>query len=350
MKNKQLEILKILDEQLLNYPSTKVITKYLKVIVREQLKSCTIFEDEEFKPEKLSRAKIYEKATGKIVSSEVAKSRIRISKLEEELDNLINNHPDCKREYEKIGYIPIIEVCTSKGGSKNEKLLWINIKELQEPANECIDEEENTLDKKNDYYQIEYERSKLNIKGSLFSKVFLKEGKLVMRSVKGIFLMLLLMISFVFDVVLLIFSILIFIVIKDLPNIHLWEAILFGTFILYVYCHWKYFFLPLHHLPSNRVIKDPHLMAGINVDNADLELFRNSDGDNVLHLTQFTSTCPICTAPIELANGKPDQMQPLVGRCKEAPHAHVYSFDRVMLTGYFLGIDGYLQDDKKSLT
>ncbi len=348
MKNKQLKVIKILNEQLLNYPSTKKITKYLRVIVNEQLKACTVFENESFKPEKLSRVKIYEKAIGEKVSSDVAKRRIRISKLEEELENLINNHPDCKREYEEIGYIPIIEICTSEGGPKNEKLLWINIKELKKSdINENLIED--NFDKKNNCFQIKYERSKINIKGSLFSKIFLKEGKLVMRSVKGIFLMLLLMINFAFDIFLLIYSILIFIVIRDLPNIHLWEAILFGAFILYVYLHWKYLFLPLHQLPLNRVVKDPHLMAGINVDNADLELFKNSDGDNVLHLTQFTATCPICTGEIILANGKPDQTQPLVGRCKEAPHAHVYSFDRVMLTGYFLGVDGYLQDDKKSL-
>ena len=44
-----------------------------------------------------------------------------------------------------------------------------------------------------------------------------------------------------------------------------------------------------------------------------------------------------------LADGKPDQKAPLVGRCREAPHAHVYSFDRVTLRGYFLGHEGYLK-------
>ena len=43
--------------------------------------------------------------------------------------------------------------------------------------------------------------------------------------------------------------------------------------------------------------------------------------------------------------GKPDQKAPLVGRCREAPHAHVYSFDRVTLKGFFLGHEGYLEDN-----
>lgn len=42
--------------------------------------------------------------------------------------------------------------------------------------------------------------------------------------------------------------------------------------------------------------------------------------------------------------GKPDQKQPLVGRCKEAPHAHVYSFDRMTMKGCFLGVKNYLVD------
>jgi hypothetical protein len=42
--------------------------------------------------------------------------------------------------------------------------------------------------------------------------------------------------------------------------------------------------------------------------------------------------------------GKPDHKELLVGRCREAPHAHVYSFDRVTLKGYFLGHEEYLKN------
>ena len=72
------------------------------------------------------------------------------------------------------------------------------------------------------------------------------------------------------------------------------------------------------------------------------EMYKGKDGYKVARVTEFIATCPICSAPIELADGKPDQKAPLVGRCREAPHAHVYSFDRVTLKGFFLGHEGYL--------
>ena len=75
-----------------------------------------------------------------------------------------------------------------------------------------------------------------------------------------------------------------------------------------------------------------------NNKNIPLDILHNTS--DIYHLagkvTEFTATCPICSGVIELANGKPDQKQPLVGRCREAPHAHVYSFDRVLMSGKLL--------------
>lgn len=96
--------------------------------------------------------------------------------------------------------------------------------------------------------------------------------------------------------------------------------------------------MPLYLLPYHRVVKAPMFFANINVDNADIEMYRNKDKLNIARITEFTATCPICSGVIELANGKPDQKPPLVGRCKEAPHAHVYSFDRMTMEGYLLGV------------
>lgn len=73
-------------------------------------------------------------------------------------------------------------------------------------------------------------------------------------------------------------------------------------------------------------------------------MYRNSDKLKVARITEFTAICPICSGVIDLANGKPDQKQPLVGRYREAPHAHVYSFDRMSKQGYFLGVPRYLTD------
>ena len=100
--------------------------------------------------------------------------------------------------------------------------------------------------------------------------------------------------------------------------------------------------MPLQSLPQHRVIKAPMFFANINDDNADIEMYRNKDKLNIARVTEFTAVCPICSGVIELANGRSDQKPPLVGRCKEAPHAHVYSFDRMTMKGYFLGVPDYL--------
>ncbi|HCN16044.1 MAG TPA: hypothetical protein DIS69_08300 [Moraxellaceae bacterium] len=99
------------------------------------------------------------------------------------------------------------------------------------------------------------------------------------------------------------------------------------------------------YLLTHRIIKAPELFLNANIDNADIEMYKGKDGYKVARVTEFIATCPICSAPIELADGKPDQKAPLVGRCREAPHAHVYSFDRVTLKGFFLGHEGYLEDN-----
>lgn len=78
-------------------------------------------------------------------------------------------------------------------------------------------------------------------------------------------------------------------------------------------------------------------------------MYRNNDKLNVARITEFTATCPICSGVIELANGRSDQKPPLVGRCKEAPHAHVYSFDRMSMKGYFLGVPDYLKNSNLSI-
>lgn len=79
-------------------------------------------------------------------------------------------------------------------------------------------------------------------------------------------------------------------------------------------------------------------------------MYRNKNKLNIARVTEFTAICSICFRVIELVssnrtgNGKPDQKQPLVGSCKEAPNAHVYGFDRMTLKGYFLSVLSYLKD------
>lgn len=67
----------------------------------------------------------------------------------------------------------------------------------------------------------------------------------------------------------------------------------------------------------------------------------NDEKGNFLHkkvqLTKYAGLCPICNAQVVLANGEPDLPRTIIGRCKESPREHIYSFDRVTKLGSFLG-------------
>lgn len=54
-------------------------------------------------------------------------------------------------------------------------------------------------------------------------------------------------------------------------------------------------------------------------------------------LTKYVALCTICNAKVELARGEPDFPRRVIGRCKESPQEHVFSFDRVTKLGSFLG-------------
>ena len=356
MKNKHLTVFNELNEQLLNYPRDTLWDKYLQTIVNEQLRKLK-YSDEGFEPEKLSRQQIYAKAKNtdeRKIDSQLAKNAVKISKLELTLAAFIENQPDCKRAFIDLGYQPIIVTSASGGGSKNKTLIWMDIEviESEDVAQEQIDgssavESDEELE---DVSSVTYERKATSdIKLSLLVRLFFKKGELKMLSVSGVSLMLLLILSALVDIFIVIYSILVLLLLSDLPSFKLWQAIVFVVFIPVAYLNWRYFLMPLQSLPQHRVIKAPMFFANINDDNADIEMYRNKDKLNIARVTEFTAVCPICSGVIELANGRPDQKVPLVGRCKEAPHAHVYSFDRMTMKGYFLGVSDYLKNSNLSI-
>ena len=354
MKNKHLIVFSELHDQLLNYPRDTLWDKYLQIIVNEQLRKIE-YSDQGFEPEKLSRQQIYAKAKNvdeKRVDSQLAKNAVKISKLEITLAAFIEDQPDCKRAFINLGYKPIIVTSASGGGSKNKTLIWMDIEviESEDVAQEQIDESaavesDEEVEDTEDVSSVTYERKATSdIKLSLLVRLFFKKGELKMLSVSGISLMLLLMLSALVDIVIVIYSILVLLLLSDLPSFKLWQAMVFVVFIPFAYLNWRYFLMPLQSLPQHRVIKAPMFFTNINADNMDIEMYRNKDKLNIARITEFTAVCPICSGVIELANGRPDQKPPLVGRCKEASHAHVYSFDRMTMKGYFLGVPNYSAD------
>lgn len=68
----------------------------------------------------------------------------------------------------------------------------------------------------------------------------------------------------------------------------------------------------------------------------ELVTVNNDQGDFLykkVKLTKYVGICPMCKAQVVLEKGEPDFPRKVVGRCKESPREHVYSFDRVMKKG-----------------
>lgn len=114
------------------------------------------------------------------------------------------------------------------------------------------------------------------------------------------------------------------------------EAALGGLFAWFI---WANFYAPWWRLVDDRVIKAPSALLSILEDSAELEMHRDSEGQQWTRFVRFSADCPICSGRVLLMPGKPDQALPIVGRCIESPYSHVYSFDRVRLSGTYLGCE-----------
>ena len=346
VKNKYLEVFQELDKLLVYYPSESNDYDYLQAILKRRLKNLHETHGDNFVPDRISRKMIYVMVHGgelDKIDSNVANKEIKFNNLQILLDEFVERESVSESNFGSIGYRPIFKFDISTGGRGKESLLWLDI--------EKYTKDENTLDndfyieKTTDIFKITYSRKDANeVKPSWFTKLVFKNNELKMRSVKGIAVMLFFMSGIIVEFLLVAFAFLVFLLIRDLKTLKLWEALLYCTFVPMAYLSWVGLFRPLHNLMTHRVIKAPDFFISISAENADIEMYKGKDGYKVARVTEFSATCPICSAPIELADGKPDQKAPLVGRCREAPHVHVYSFDRVTLKGFFLGHEGYLKD------
>lgn len=55
--------------------------------------------------------------------------------------------------------------------------------------------------------------------------------------------------------------------------------------------------------PEHRVIKAPSTFLAFNELEAEIEIYRDQDKNQI---TRFTSTCPTCAADVVLRSGQPD--------------------------------------------
>ncbi|AWA48161.1 MULTISPECIES: hypothetical protein [Acinetobacter] len=245
-------------------------------------------------------------------------------KLSAFLDRVITKHT---KKFKEIGYIPVVKTNDTIGGKGNERRYWLDITEYAQTQNE--------EDQKLDENEISYERvDPSEIKLSWFYRFIFKKGEIRNKSLRGLMMLIVLLGGFIsWALYVCAFSL---VLVREGQNFTTLDLLFIACLIGFSYLSFKYWFTPLWNLPEHRVIKAPMTFISLNEDHADIEMYRDRERNQLTRITRFKGICPICSAEVVLRIGQPDHNLPLVGRCVESPFAHVYSFDRVLMSGKLL--------------
>ena len=88
-----------------------------------------------------------------------------------------------------------------------------------------------------------------------------------------------------------------------------------------------------------RLLDDQTVILGTNeIKGGDegvvLDRHRSEDGSRSVILRRYIADCPICDeTSVIVAAGEPEWRMRIIGRCRNSPREHVFSFDRVTLEG-----------------
>ncbi len=96
---------------------------------------------------------------------------------------------------------------------------------------------------------------------------------------------------------------------------------------------WRILVRPMIWLADDRIIPATELWAAWSEANAQLELTKDEHDRRRLQLVRYTAVCPVCAGTVELRYSQGPNTRRLVGCCAEAPHDHVFSFDRISRAG-----------------
>lgn len=96
---------------------------------------------------------------------------------------------------------------------------------------------------------------------------------------------------------------------------------------------WRTSVRPMVWLLEDRIIPATELWVAWNETNAQLELTKDEHNRRRLQLVRYTAVCPICASTLELRYSQGPNARRLLGCCTEAPHDHVFSFDRISRLG-----------------
>ena len=96
---------------------------------------------------------------------------------------------------------------------------------------------------------------------------------------------------------------------------------------------WRISVRPVVWLIDDRITLATELWVAWGEQTAQLELSKDENNRRWLQLIRYSAVCPICAGTIELRYAQGLNRRRLLGCCDEAPHEHVFSFDRVSRAG-----------------
>lgn len=227
-----------------------------------------------------------------------------------------------------LDQMPVVRANDGKGGKGNERTFWLDVAPLPDALA--------PKEQQRPWMHIEYSRTDAgSVRPSWLLRLIFRNGELKNRSWRGLSLLVGILIGLLLLGLWLLAGVWTVAALDQTLTLRqLGNVVLLGLGSWFI---WANFYAPWWRLVDDRVIKAPAALLSIFEDSAELEMHRDSEGQQWTRFVRFSGDCPICSGRVLLMLGKPDQVLPIVGRCIESPYAHVYSFDRARLSGTYIG-------------
>lgn len=321
-----LEVMRCLDEELRQSPAPDV--KAYKVIRVLLDASINALEKGNQDPQAFDRATLLEICDPKVKAAGRDPARwLSTSTLETFLDARMNS---IRRRTEQMGlkHLPVIASSETKGGAGNQRIYWlatqpVEASDVGPPAGQAR-------------RQVIYARTENGeVQPTLLLRLIFRKGVLENRSWRGVLMLTTVLLGMGFLLLWVFSSIWSLSAIDQMLTLRQLASSVLVVFFAWI--TWQGLHQPWVELVESRVVKAPAPLLSLKEDSAELEMYRDDAKKPWTRFVRFSSDCPFCGGRILLAGGKPDHQMPLVGRCGESPHAHVFSFDRARLSGVYIG-------------
>lgn len=321
-----LEVMRCLDEELRQSPAPDV--KAYKVIRILLEASISALEKGNQEPQTFDRATLLDICDPKVKAVGRDPARwLPNATLETFLDARMNS---IRRRAEQMGLksLPVIASSESKGGAGNPRIYWLATRPAETSDGGSLAVKA--------HRQIVYTRSESGeVQPALLLRLIFRKGVLENRSWRGVMLLVTVLLGMGFLSLWIVASI--WSLSASDQALTLRQLAISALVAVLAWFIWRDVHQPWVELVDNRVVKAAAPLLALKEDSAELEMYRDDAKRPWTRFVRFSSDCPFCGGRILLAKGKPDHQMPLVGRCGESPHAHVFSFDRARLSGVYIG-------------